>query len=338
MLKKLYAEFKKFIKENYLTFLFYLVFICVMLYPLPYYIYTGGGIINVEDKIEVDTNDETSGSLNMCYVSEINATLPTYILSYILPGWDLVSKEEIVLSNKEDDEDVLIRDKIYLSVANQSAILTAYNYANKDYEIINKHHYVIYIDEDSNTDLEIGDEILLIDGKIFSSIEDISYILDEKNVGDKVELKVKSNDKELIKYAIIRKVDDRKIIGLSFSTIYDYETNPKVKFNFSESESGPSGGLMLSLALYNKLVDYDITNGLKISGTGTIEEDGSVGEIGGVKYKLKGAVKEKSDIFLVPNGDNYDEAIKLKKEYNYDIKIIGVDSFADALNKLNFDM
>lgn len=338
MLKKLYVKFIDFIKENYLILLFYLVFISIMVYPLPYYIYTGGGIINIEDKIEIETNNKTSGSLNMCYVSEINATLPTYILSYILPGWDLVPKEEIVLSSKEDDEDVLIRDKIYLSVANQSAILTAYTHANKDYEVTNKHHYVIYVDENSNTDLEIGDEILLIDGKTFSSIEDISNILEEKNVGDTVELKVKSNDKELTKYAVIRKVDDRKIIGLSFSTIYDYETNPKVKFNFSKSESGPSGGLMLSLALYNKLVDYDITNGLKISGTGTIEEDGSVGEIGGVKYKLRGAVKANSDIFLVPNGDNYNEAIKLKKEYNYDIKIIGVDSFVDALNKLNFDM
>lgn len=338
MLKKLYVKFIDFIKENYLILLFYLVFVSVMVYPLPYYIYTGGGIINVEDKIEVDTNNKITGSLNMCYVSEINATLPTYILSYIMPGWDLVPKEEVVLSNKEDNDDVLLRDKIYLSVANQSAILTAYSHANKDYKVIDKHNYVIYIDENSNTDLEIGDEILSIDGKNLSSIEDISTILLEKNVGDKVELKVKNGDKELTKYAIVRKVDNRKIIGLSFSTIYDYETNPEVKFNFSKSESGPSGGLMISLALYNKLVDYDITKGLKISGTGTIEEDGSVGEIGGVKYKLKGAVKADSDIFLVPNGENYDEAIKIKKENNYDIKVIGVDSFIDALNKLNLDV
>ena len=63
--------------------------------------------------------------------------------------------------------------------------------------------------------------------------------------------------------------------------------------------------------------------------------EGNIGEIGGVKYKLMGAVKKKADIFIVPNGSNYDECIKLKKEKGYDIKIIGVDNFDEALEKLN---
>ena len=53
---------------------------------------------------------------------------------------------------------------------------------------------------------------------------------------------------------------------------------------------------MLTLAIYNSLVDKDITKGKKVVGTGTIEEDGSVGSIGGVKYKLNGAVRQKADV------------------------------------------
>ena len=60
----------------------------------------------------------------------------------------------------------------------------------------------------------------------------------------------------------------------------------------------------------NNLTEEDITKGKKIVGTGTIEEDGSVGSIGGVKYKLNGAVRQKADIFLVPAGENYEEALK----------------------------
>ena len=67
---------------------------------------------------------------------------------------------------------------------------------------------------------------------------------------------------------------------------------------------------MLTLAIYNSLVDKDITKGKKVVGTGTIEEDGSVGSIGGVKYKLNGAVRQKADVFLVPAGENYEEAFK----------------------------
>ena len=89
----------------------------------------------------------------------------------------------------------------------------------------------------------------------------------------------------------------------------------------------------MSLSIYNKLVDEDITKGRKIVGTGTIDTDGNVGEIGGVKYKLLGAVKSKADIFLVPY-ENYDEAIRYKNENNYDIKIIKVATFDEALNTL----
>lgn len=335
MINKIYVSVKDFIKENYLWLLFYIVFIAGMVYPLPYYIYTGGGIMNVDDKIEIIDESNSKGSFNMCYVKEINATIPTYFLSYVIPSWDLVTKEEVTLSENETRKDLLTRDKIYLEQGNQNALLTALKHTNYEYNIEDNHVYVIYIDEKSNTNLKIGDEIVNIDDTEINSLEDISDVLINKNIGDKISIKVKNNDKEYDKYAYVRYENNRKIIGISLETLYDIETSVDVDFRFSKSESGPSGGLILSLALYDKLVDEDITKGYKIAGTGTIDKDGNVGEIGGVKYKLKGAVDSKADIFLVPNGENYEECIKLKEKHNYDIKIIGVDTFEEALVALN---
>ena len=163
---------------------------------------------------------------------------------------------------------------------------------------------------------------------------DISKILDSYEVGSKLNIKVKRNGKEMMKYAIVHEKDDRKLIGIALTSIYDYEVDPKITFTFSNSESGPSGGFMVTLAIYNQLIDNDISNDLKIAGTGTIDIEGNVGSIGGVKYKLKGAVDSKSDIFLVPAGENYKEAIKYKKKYHYDIKIIGISTFEEAIEKL----
>jgi len=39
-------------------------------------------------------------------------------------------------------------------------------------------------------------------------------------------------------------------------------------------------------------------------------------------------------LFLVPNGENYEEAVKLKKEKNYKIEIVGVNNFDEALKYL----
>lgn len=333
MINKIYVEMKKFIKENYLVLLFGIVFMATILYPLPYYIYTGGGTINVKDKIHIE-NKETKGDFNLCYVEQINANIPTFLLSKLLSNWDSVSKEEVSLNDKEDIKDIYKRDKIYLEEANQNAIFVAYKKAGKSVNILDKHLYIIYLEEDSDTDLKIGDDILEIDGSKIDSLTDISKILDSYEVGSKLNIKVKRNGKEMMKYAIVHEKDGRKLIGIALTSIYDYEVDPKITFTFSNSESGPSGGFMVTLAIYNQLIDNDISNGLKIAGTGTIDIEGNVGSIGGVKYKLKGAVDSKSDIFLIPAGENYEEAIKYQKKYHYDIKIIGISTFEEAIEKL----
>ncbi|MBD9105168.1 PDZ domain-containing protein [bacterium] len=333
MINKIYVEMKKFIKENYLVLLFGIVFMATILYPLPYYIYTGGGTINVKDKIHIESK-ETKGDFNLCYVEQINANIPTFLLSKLLSNWDSVSKEEVSLNDKEDVKDIYKRDKIYLEEANQNAIFVAYKKAGKSVNILDKHLYIIYLEEDSDTDLKIGDDILEIDGSKIDSLADISKILDSYEVGSKLNIKVKRNGKEMMKYAIVHEKDGRKLIGIALTSIYDYEVDPKITFTFSNSESGPSGGFMVTLAIYNQLIDSDISNGLKIAGTGTIDIEGNVGSIGGVKYKLKGAVDSKSDIFLVPAGENYEEAIKYQKKYHYDIKIIGISTFEEAIEKL----
>ena len=80
-------------------------------------------------------------------------------------------------------------------------------------------------------------------------------------------------------------------------------------------------------------MEEDITKGKKIIGTGTISIDGTVGEIGGIRYKLIGAVHQKADVFLVPE-ENYEEAVQVKNEKGYDIRLISVSTLEEAVNEL----
>ena len=151
--------------------------------------------------------------------------------------------------------------------------------------------------------------------------------------GSNLSVKVERNGKIIDCYAKLIEFNGEKAIGLYLVNIYDYEIIPKINLNFKSNESGPSGGFMLSLAIYDRLVNDDLTKGRKIVGTGTIDINGKVGEIGGVKYKLMGAVSNNADIFFVPK-ENYEEAIKIKKEYNYKINIVSVETLEDAINYL----
>jgi PDZ domain-containing protein len=310
------------------------VFYFVLTLPLPYYIHTTGGLIDISEKVSIEGGYKKKGSFNLSYVTEMRGNVLTYLLSYVIPSWDLVSKNEYV-PNNETYDDVDYRNKILLEEANANATIVAYQAANKEINIKSEHFYVVYVDELAKTTLKVGDELIGIQGTDVKSIDDYINIVSKNNVGDKLNITViDKNKKEENRVAEVFLHDNVKVTGILISTKYDYQTNPKITFNFKESESGPSGGLMMSLAIYNELTTENLTKGLTIVGTGTIDVNGNVGEISGIEYKLKGAVKAGADIFLAPSIKNYDEAIKIAKENDYDIKIIGVSTFYDALNYL----
>ena len=295
-------------------------------------LYIGGGIINLEERIEVDDEYKEKGSFNLAYVREARATLPTYLFSFIA-GWDRESIKNIQIDENDNSKDMWKRQKLYLKEANDNAIINAYKLAGEEINIRSEIYQILYLDKNAETNLEIGDEIISINSQKIVSYDDIKNIAINKNIDDEIIIKVKRNEKEYECYAKIKEIDNEKKIGIYLIKLYDYEVKRDIDLSFSKREGGSSGGFMLSLAIYNRLIEKDITNGLKIVGTGTIDSEGNVGEIGGVKYKLKGAVKNKADIFFVPK-NNYQEALSEKQKNKYKIDIVKVDTLKDAINYL----
>lgn len=286
----------------------------------------------MNDKLEID-GYESRGSFNVAYVKEYRATIPTLITSLFNKHWDVIKEKEVLLDN-ESVEDYNTRDRLFMDESISNAIYVAYTKANKNIKILSTNSTVIYIDKLSSTNLKVGDSILEIEGIKINSKEDIADIIDNYDIGDELNIKVENNNKEYNRYAKIIELEEEKKLGLLIVTLNEYELDPNIKVNIDDNESGSSAGLIAALTIYNNLVSEDITKGLKIVGTGTIDINGNVGTIGGVSYKLKSAEAENADLFLVPVGENYEEAIKLKKEKNYKIKIVGVKTFEEALNYL----
>lgn len=318
------------IRNNLIFILIIIVIYLLFTFNLPYYIEGPGGLINLNDRYKVENEYKAKGSLNMTYVSEYKATIPFYIYSKLNKDYDIYKKETIIPSN-ETEKDSNFRGKIMLKEATDNAIIIAYQKAGKTCEIISSKIVIIYIDENARTNLKIGDEIISVNDTKVSNKAELKKIISNYNVGDKIIFKVKTKENKIKeKYGYL---NNDKVVGILFSYDRKLVTNPNIEIQSEKDEYGPSGGLITTLSIYNKLVKEDITHGKKISGTGTIEEDGTVGEIDGVKYKLKGAVKNKADVFLVPAG-NYKEAQKIKDKYNYNIKIVKVKNIDDALEYL----
>lgn len=332
MIKKILNYFKEELKTNYKFYIVYVVLLSLLFINFNYYVYSPGGLEDLTDRIEVSDSYDSKGSFNLTYVTSRAGNIYNILLSYILPSWDLVSVKDSQIENESTSE-VVERNQIYLRQTSYDAIIAAFNEANIDYEVKNVNVTVTFVYDNSNTDIKTGDIIKEINGVKINNYEELSNEMSKYKENDKINFKVLRDNKELDAYAILKKENDRVIVGMYLAELKDVVTNPSVKYIFKDNESGSSRGLMCALDIYNKITEFDLTKGDIIAGTGVIYEDGSVGSIDGVKYKLKGAVKNKAKVFIVPS-ENYDEAVKLKKEHNYDIEIIEADNLHNVIEKL----
>lgn len=332
-IKQLFFKIKEFIQEHILYFVGLVVVFFICSIQLPYYINAPGGIISTFERVSIEDSYDSSGKFYFAYVTEIKATIPTILFSFLNKDWDIYKEEEMVLEN-ESYEDVLFRNRLMLKEANTNAVVLAYQKASKKVTILEEKVYVTYIDKSAQTDLQVGDQIISVNSHKIESKQQFKQLLQQMGEGATLSIEVLQNGRTYQRSAKLYLSEGQLMIGILVGSEKTLETDPTIDITFHASESGPSGGLMLALTIYDKLLEEDLTHGKRIVGTGTIDIDGNVGSIGGIEYKIQGALKQKVDLFLVPNGENYEDAIRVKEENGYDIEIIGVSTFDEALEVL----
>lgn len=332
MINKVYEKVRKTIKENYKFLVTLFVLLIFFFYELPFVVYRPGGTIDLSDRIQIENGYKTEGTLKMAYVSMMRGKIPFVLLSFVIPNWDLEKAENITLENESVD-DTIVRDRLYLEEGLDNATISAYQLANKEINIKKINHTVTYIAKEAKTDLEVGDVILSVNDREFEKLIDLQNYINSLNKEEEVLFKVLRENNEVNCKAKIYEIENTLKVGISILNKYEYDTNPEIKIVTRNSESGSSGGLMTALAIYNALTEEDITKNRIIVGTGTIDIEGNVGEIGGVKYKLLGAEKSHATHFLCPL-ENYEEAKKVKEKNKLKVEIVPVKTLKEAIEYL----
>ena len=331
MHNKVYVKVKNFIKENLWFFISLIAIILLFTIELPYIVELPGGYIDLNDRITIEGKEDATSSMGMAYVTTLKGNIPFLLFSYINPDFDIVSKDDIGYEGDTPEEKEL-RDKLLMNESISNATIAAYSEAGKYFKIDETKIYVSRI-LNENSELRTGDNIIKIDGITVNDITDLQNHTNSLKKDDTVSLRVIRNGKEMDIKSTLMEYEDRLIMGVSIINNYKITTNPKVEVKSKRNESGPSGGLMTALTIYDKLTSSNLSRGDKIIGSGTISKDGLVGDIGGVKYKLIGAVNNKAKIFLCSKG-NYEEVMKIKEERKFDIIVKDVATLSEAINYL----
>ena len=252
--------------------------------------------------------------------ARLNSQIDLYPREVILP--DGVTPQEL---SEISIQNMVTSENVAIAVALDSL----------DYEIESEGDGVLVVglldDSPVKDKLVKNDLIISINNELVRSASEFISMLRTYEIGDIVNIGLIRNEQELtIETKLIEHVEyeNEPMVGFLASTpnqqfIFPFEVDIK-----TGNVGGPSAGMMMALNVYNLLTEDDITNGKKIAGTGTIEIDGSIGPVGGVKQKVIAAKRANAGLILVPTA-NYEEASVFADD---NTQIVAVDSFDNALN------
>ena len=146
-----------------------------------------------------------------------------------------------------------------------------------------------------------GDFIELVNGKKPANYDDLVSMVDKYDGKTPLKFTVlRKSERKTFEISPRKDKDGQYRIGVFIGTKYDFPV--KVKLELSDV-GGPSGGMIFALGIYDALTKGALTGGAHIAGTGTIDPDGTVGPIGGIRQKLYAAQRAGAKYFLSPRGN-----------------------------------
>ncbi|MGW5211515.1 YlbL family protein [Streptomyces sp. NPDC004051] len=192
--------------------------------------------------------------------------------------------------------------------------------------------------------LHAGDVIKSVDGSAVRKPADVAELVTEHKPGDDVEFTIVPAKEQAAaekenraptrteKVTIITAASDdagnkRAIVGIAAGTDHTFPFSIDIKL---ADVGGPSAGLMFALGIYDKLTPGSLTGGAFVAGTGTIDDAGKVGPIGGVQMKTVGARAKGARYFLTPA----DNCAAAAEDIPEGLTLIKVDTIDDALDAL----
>jgi PDZ domain-containing protein len=192
--------------------------------------------------------------------------------------------------------------------------------------------------------LHAGDVIKAVDGKKVAEPADVAELVTAHEPGEDVVFtivpaaeqaaaeKEKRAPKKTEKVTITTATADdggekRAIVGISAGTDHTFPFSIDIKL---ADVGGPSAGLMFALGIYDKLTPGSLTGGRFVAGTGTIDDNGKVGPIGGIQMKTVGARDKGAEFFLTPA----DNCATAAKDVPDGLTLVEVKTLEDALGAL----
>jgi len=277
------------------------------------------------------TGTKTSTSAGQLRMVTVNVTDDIDLLSAIKAWFDPQEKvvpRELIYPPDATSEQVEQENKEAFEESQSSAETAALRELGYPVKVTVKE---VAADGASAGKLTVGDVITAVDGQPVTSTEKLQELVRAKPVGTELPVTRQRGDAtETVRITTKASDNGTPRIGVSAE---NKQPHPFEITYHLENVGGPSAGLMFALGTIDALNTDDLTGGKVIAGTGTIDDEGEVGIIGGIAQKLVGARDDKAEFFLTPAG-NCDEAKANAVDGLTLVKVATLDGALDALEEI----
>ncbi|WP_371174408.1 PDZ domain-containing protein [Buchananella felis] len=289
---------------------------------------------------------DTSGELRMTTVSVrggpgYHVTYWEVVRAWLDPEWDVVREEEVYPPGTTQQQ-VDQQGAAQMVTSQENAMARALTEIGQQ---VPAQLTTVGVGQGSDAEgkLEEGDVLTFISapGRERVALEfydSIHSFLSDTEPGTEVTLEYlrdgKPGQAKIVTRAPVNGYTGGPLLGASGSRLGIYlSVDMDLPFDVAISVdgiSGPSAGLMFTLALIDKLTPGELTGGANVAGTGTLGMDATVGPIGGAPMKLAGAKRDGAEYFLLPV-DNCADVTGRSPE---GIQVVAVASLSEARQAL----
>jgi PDZ domain-containing protein len=288
----------------------------------------------------------TTGNLNMTTVRVTSADYRMNLVEAVY-GWlahdnKIVPHDTLYPDGKTEEESTQENAEEF-SQSQESAKVAALNELDipvKSWVVV----ATVQKDSPAQGSLHAGDVIKAVDGTAVKEPADVAALVTKHEPGEDVVFTVVpakeqaaaekehraatgAEDVTITTTVSDDKGEKRAVVGITAGTDHTFPFTIDIKL---ADVGGPSAGLMFALGIYDKLTPGSLTGGQFVAGTGTIDDDGKVGPIGGIEMKTVGARDKGAKYFLTPA----DNCAAAAKDTPSGLRLVKVDTIGDALDAL----
>lgn len=306
------------------------------LIEIPYVAIAPGSARATEPLVTIEGQQtyESEGEIYFLTAQLSDTSLLEAARGWLDPDTDIVPVEAIRPEGVTEQESDLINAQAMVG-SKQNAAVAALSYLGYPLSPSGTGAVVLEVTPDSPAEgaLAVADSIVSVDDRPITTTEELGEAIGALAPGATVRLGVEDIDRvprEVTATLAARPDDPAKgFLGVATET-RDFDPGLPFEVTIDSGQvGGPSAGLAFTLSIIDLLTPGELTGGHRVAVTGTIQPDGTVGNVEGYAQKAAAAAEKDTEVFLVPSA-----GLEEAQAHSHGMEVIPVDNLDEAIAAL----